>query len=60
MQIDDDNDEIRPTIEDDDNDEIRPAIEDDDSYLDDDDEDVYDDSADTTEKCKGIRKCFRS
>ncbi|MBD8942364.1 MAG: hypothetical protein EGR71_07525, partial [Clostridiales bacterium] len=35
MQIDDDNDEIRPTIEDDDNDEIRPAIEDDDSYLDD-------------------------
>lgn len=52
MQIDDDNDEIRPTIEDDDNDEIRPAIEDDDSYLDDDDEDVYDDSADTTENVK--------
>lgn len=40
MQIDDDNDEIRPTIEDDD------------SYLDDDDEDVYDDSADTTENVK--------
>ena len=37
---------------DDDNDEIRPAIEDDDSYLDDDDEDVYDDSADTTENVK--------
>lgn len=52
MQIDDDNDEIRPTIEDDDNNEIRPAIEDDDSYLDDDDEDVYDDSADTTENVK--------
>lgn len=52
MQIDDDNDEICPTIEDDDNDEIRPAIEDDDSYLDDDDEDVYDDSADTTENVK--------
>lgn len=52
MQIDDDNDEIRLTIEDDDNNEIRPAIEDDDSYLDDDDEDVYDDSADTTENVK--------
>lgn len=52
MQIDDDNDEIRPTIEDDDNNEILPAIEDDDSYLDDDDEDVYDDSADTTENVK--------
>ena len=52
MQIDDDNDEIRPTIEEDDNNEIRPAIEDDDSYLDDDDEDVYDDSADTTENVK--------
>lgn len=52
MQIDDDNDEIRPTIEDDDNNEICPAIEDDDSYLDDDDEDVYDDSADTTENVK--------
>ena len=52
MQIDDDNDEIRPAIEDDDNNEIRPAIEDDDSYLDDDDEDVYDDSADTTENVK--------
>lgn len=52
MQIDDDNDEIRPTIEDDDNNEIRPAIEDDDSYLDDDDEDLYDDSADTTENVK--------
>ena len=37
---------------DDDNDEILPAIEDDDSYLDDDDEDVYDDSADTTENVK--------
>lgn len=37
MQIDDDNNEIRPTIEDDD------------SYLDD-DEDVYDDSVDETEK----------
>lgn len=54
MQIDDDNDEIRPTIEDDDNNEIRPAIEDDDSYLDDDDEDVYDDSADTTENVKEL------
>lgn len=52
MQIDDDNDEIRPTIEEDDNNEILPAIEDDDSYLDDDDEDVYDDSADTTENVK--------
>ena len=52
MQIDDDNDEIRPTIEDDDNNEIRPAIEDDDSYLDYDDEDVYDDSSDTTENVK--------
>ena len=52
MQIDDDNNEIRPSIEDDDNNEIRPAIEDDDSYLDDDDEDVYDDSADTTENVK--------
>ena len=51
MQIDDDNDEIRPTIEEDDNNEILPAIEDDDSYLDD-DEDVYDDSADTTENVK--------
>ena len=40
MQIDDDNDEIRPTIEDDD------------SYLDYDDEDVYDDSSDTTENVK--------
>ena len=56
MQIDDDNDEIRPTIEDDDNNEIRPAIEDDDSYLDDDDEDVYDDSADTTENVKELEK----
>ena len=56
MQIDDDNDEIRPTIEDDDNDEIRPAIEDDDSYLDDDDEDVYDDSADTTENTANIEE----
>ncbi len=56
MQIDDDNDEIRPTIEDDDNNEIRPAIEDDDSYLDDDDEDVYDDSADTTENTVNVEE----
>ena len=56
MQIDDDNDEIRPTIEDDDNNEILPAIEDDDSYLDDDDEDVYDDSADTTENTANIEE----
>lgn len=40
MQIDDDNNEIRPTIEEDD------------SYLDDDDEDVYDDSVDETEDVK--------
>ena len=56
MQIDDDNNEIRPSIEDDDNNEIRPAIEDDDSYLDDDDEDVYDDSADTTENTANIEE----
>ena len=37
---------------DDDNNEIRPAIQDDDSYLDDDDEDVYDDSVDETEDVK--------
>ena len=56
MQIDDDNNEIRPSIEDDDNNEIRPAIEDDDSYLDDDDEDVYDDLADTTENTANIEE----
>ena len=56
MQIDDDNNEIRPSIEDDDNNEIRPSIEDDDSYLDDDDEDVYDDSADTTENTANIEE----
>ena len=56
MQIDDDNNEIRPSIEDDDNNEIRPAIEDDDSYLDYDDEDVYDDSADTTENTANIEE----